>query len=70
VAATNVMNTLKPRLVIPMHFKTAKCGFPITTVDDFLLNKTGVKKLTTSEITVTPATVPAATEIQVLTYSM
>lgn len=69
-AATGVMNTLKPRLVIPMHFKTAKCGFPITTVDDFLANKTGVKKLSTSEITITPATLPASTEIQVLTYAM
>jgi L-ascorbate metabolism protein UlaG (beta-lactamase superfamily) len=69
-AATNVMNTLKPRLVIPMHFKTAKCGFPISTVDDFLLNKTGVKKLTTSEITVSRETLPPSTEIQVLTYAM
>jgi hypothetical protein len=64
------MNTLKPRLVIPMHFKTAKCGFPITTVDDFLLNKTGVKKLTTSEITVSRENLPPSTEIQVLTYAM
>jgi hypothetical protein len=64
------MNTLKPRLVIPMHFKTAKCGFPITTVDDFLVNKTGVKKLNTSEITVTWENLPSSTEIQVLTYAM
>jgi L-ascorbate metabolism protein UlaG (beta-lactamase superfamily) len=69
-AATSVMNTLKPRLVIPMHFKTAKCGFPISTVDDFLLNKTGVKKLTTSEITVSREHLPPSTEIQVLTYAM
>ncbi len=69
-AATSVMNALKPRLVIPMHFKTAKCAFPITTVDDFLLNKTGVKKLTTSEITVSRETLPPSTEIQVLTYAM
>jgi L-ascorbate metabolism protein UlaG (beta-lactamase superfamily) len=69
-AATRVMNTLTPRLVIPMHFKTAKCGFPITTVDDFLVNKPGVKKLKASEITVTRENLPASTEIQVLTYAM
>jgi len=69
-AATGVMNTLKPRLVIPMHFKTAKCGFPITTVDDFLLNKTGVKRLNTSEITLTQESLPSSTEIQVLTHAM
>jgi L-ascorbate metabolism protein UlaG (beta-lactamase superfamily) len=69
-AATGVMNTLKPRLVIPMHFKTAKCGFPITTVDDFLLNKTGVKRLNTSEITLTRESLPSSTEIQVLTHAM
>jgi L-ascorbate metabolism protein UlaG (beta-lactamase superfamily) len=69
-AATTVMNILKPRLLIPMHFKTAKCGFPITTVDDFLVNKTGVRKLSTSEITVSRETLPVSTEIQVLTYAM
>jgi L-ascorbate metabolism protein UlaG (beta-lactamase superfamily) len=69
-AATQVMSTLKPRLVIPMHFKTSKCGFPIATVDDFLANKTNVKKLKVSEITVTRENLPAATEIQVLTYAL
>lgn len=69
-AATQVMSTLKPRLVIPMHFKTAKCGFPISTVDDFLADKTNAKQLKVSEITVTRENLPAATEIQVLTYAL
>ena len=68
--ATEVMNSLKPRLVIPMHFKTEKCGFPITTVDDFISNKTNVKKLDTSEIEITKDNLPASTEIQVLQFAM
>lgn len=68
--ATEVMNTLHPRLTIPMHFKTAKCDFPITTVDDFIADKTNVKQLDTSEIEVTAATLPPAAEIDVLTFAL
>jgi len=68
--ATEVMNSLKPRLVIPMHFKTEKCGFPITTVDDFISGKTNVKTLDTSEIEITKDNLPAPTEIQVLPFAM
>jgi len=68
--ATEVVNSLKPRLTIPMHFKTEKCGFPITTVDDFIAGKTNVKKLNTSEIEVTKDNLPASTEIQILKFAM
>jgi L-ascorbate metabolism protein UlaG (beta-lactamase superfamily) len=68
--ATEVMHSLKPRLVIPMHVKTAKCSFPITTVDEFIAGKSNVKKLATSEIDVTKDTLPASTEIHVLTFAM
>ena len=68
--ATEVMNILKPRLVIPMHFKTEKCDFPITTVDDFTGNKDNVTKLTTSEIELSKDTLPDSTAIQVLEFAM
>ncbi len=68
--ATEVMSSLKPRLVIPMHFKTEKCEFPITTADDFLAGKTNAKKLDTSEIEITKENLPASTEIQVLKFAM
>jgi len=68
--ATEVMNSLKPRLVIPMHFKTEKCEFPITTVDDFLAGKTNAKRLDKSEIEITRDNLPASTEIQVLKFAM
>jgi L-ascorbate metabolism protein UlaG (beta-lactamase superfamily) len=68
--ATEVMNTLNPRLAIPMHFKTEKCDFPITTVDDFLAGKTNVKKINSSELEITGDDLPASTEIQVLEFAM
>ena len=68
--ATEVMNSLKPRLVIPMHFKTEKCGFPITTADDFLAGKTNVKRLDKSELEITKEKLPSSTEIQVLKFAL
>jgi L-ascorbate metabolism protein UlaG (beta-lactamase superfamily) len=41
--AEDTVNKLDPRIVIPMHFKTDKCGFPIAAVDDYVKNK-GAKK--------------------------
>ena len=68
--ASEVMNTINPLLVIPMHFKTEKCGFPITTVDDFLSGKPNVKRLNVSEIEITKDNLPTSTEIQVLQFAM
>ena len=31
-----VTKQLNPKVVIPMHYKTDKVGFPIATVEDFL----------------------------------
>lgn len=42
--ADNIIELLKPKIVIPMHFKTAKCEFPIAPVEDFIKNKE-VKKI-------------------------
>ncbi len=43
--ATTVAEQLKPKLTIPMHFKTDKCDFPIEPVDNFLQGKKEVKKV-------------------------
>lgn len=68
--AADVVNSIKPLLVIPMHFKTEKCGFPIASVDDFLSGKKNVKKLNTSEIEITRDNLPTSTAIQVLKFAM
>jgi L-ascorbate metabolism protein UlaG (beta-lactamase superfamily) len=37
--ADKIIENLKPKVVIPMHYKTGKCDFPIAEVDDFIKNK-------------------------------
>lgn len=65
-AASCVAEQLKPRVIIPMHFKTSKCDYPISGVDDFLKDKKNVKKLASSEVELNMAALPATTEIIVL----
>jgi L-ascorbate metabolism protein UlaG (beta-lactamase superfamily) len=48
--ATQVMEQLKPKKVIPMHFKTPKCGFPIAEVEAFLKGKSNVRRLDSSSV--------------------
>jgi L-ascorbate metabolism protein UlaG (beta-lactamase superfamily) len=38
-AAETVIEKLNPKIVVPMHFKTEKCGFPIASVNEFTKNK-------------------------------
>lgn len=65
-AATRVMEQLKPKITVPMHFKTPKVDFPIAPVDDFLRGKPNVRKSNSSEVEITPQSLPAEPEILVL----
>jgi L-ascorbate metabolism protein UlaG (beta-lactamase superfamily) len=56
--ATEVVEALKPRLVIPMHYRTAKTKLNIAYVDDFLRDKRNVRKVGASDIEITPDTLP------------
>lgn len=56
--AAKVVESLKARLVIPMHFKTEKCDLPVAGVDDFLTKMRNVKKLEESEIELSPDKLP------------
>jgi len=67
--ATNICNKLKPKVIIPMHFSTAKLDFPIATEKDFVSNKNNVRRLDSSGIEITRETLPLATEIIVLQYA-
>lgn len=65
--ASQVCEDLKPKVIIPMHFKTPKCvDFPITQVDDFLAGKPNVKRLNSSETDFKASQLPETTEIVVL----
>lgn len=68
--ATHVAEQIRPKILIPMHFKTKKCGFPIAPVDDFLKNKTNYKKAETSEVSITKPNLPQKTEIIVLDHAL
>ena len=64
--ATQICNKLKPKAVVPMHYKTAKLDFPVTGVDDFLEGKSNVKRLDGNEIELKAETLPSESEILVL----
>ncbi len=64
--ATEVCNQLKPKVIIPMHYKNDKCRFPIAGVDGFLGGKEGISRLDASEVEFKPGELPASTQIIVL----
>jgi len=68
--ATRVAEQIKPKILIPMHFKTAKCGFPIAPVEDFLKGKTNTKRPKASEATFDKATLPQQMEIVILEHAL
>jgi len=64
--ATQVCNQLKPKVIIPMHFRTDKCAFPIAGVDEFLKGKEKVTRLDTSEVKFKQEELPTTTQIVIL----
>ena len=64
--ASQVCDQLKPKVVIPMHFKTPRCAYPIAGVEDFLKGKKGVRGVRDSEVDLEQEKLPAATEIVLL----
>ena len=68
--AAQVAESIKPKVLIPMHFKTEKCDFPIAPVEDFLKGKARVRQTGTSEAAFDKASLPAVMEIVVLTHAL
>ena len=65
--ATQVLEKIKPRVVMPMHYRNEKCPqFPVAGVDDFLKGKTNVTRETGSEVEFKAGQLPATTQIVVL----
>jgi len=44
-AADAIIGRLNPRIIFPMHYKTAAISLPLATVDQFLAGKKNVKKI-------------------------
>ncbi|HEU65363.1 MAG TPA: MBL fold metallo-hydrolase [Chloroflexi bacterium] len=64
--ASQVCSQLKPKVVIPMHFKTPGCAYPIADVEDFLKGKEHVRRVMDSEVGLERENLSAATEIVLL----
>jgi L-ascorbate metabolism protein UlaG (beta-lactamase superfamily) len=64
--ASKVCEQLKPKIIIPMHFRTPKCAYPIANVEDFLKGKKNARKLDSSKVEFELEKLPATTEIVVL----
>lgn len=52
--ADDIIKKLKPKITIPMHFKTPKVRLDIDEVDLFLQGKDNVQRLQSSEIEISP----------------
>jgi L-ascorbate metabolism protein UlaG (beta-lactamase superfamily) len=64
--ATAIINSIKPKIVFPMHYKNTKTDFPIAGADEFLKNKQGIRKLDANNIEINKNSLPKETEIIVL----
>lgn len=64
--ATQLIDLINPKIVIPMHYKTERLGFDIDRVDKFLEGKENVVKKETSEIEIKKENLPSKTQIVVL----
>ena len=68
--AHQVCDKLNPRAIIPMHYKTAKCDYPIAGVDDFLKGRKNVRRLESSEVEFKKTQLLPTTETVVLRHAL
>lgn len=68
--ATRVVEDLKPLVAIPMHYKTEKCDFPISPVEEFTRGKKGVKDAGKTEVEFSRETLPSQGEVLVLQHAL
>lgn len=66
--AWQIVQAISPKIVIPMHFKTASLDFPIASVDGFLEGKKNVKHLKRASLEITKQELPEETQIMVLDH--
>jgi len=66
--ATQIIKDIKPKIAIPMHYKTEAIKFSIDPVEVFLSKKDNVQRLESSDFEITEDTLPKNTQIYVLRY--
>ncbi|MBM4462099.1 MAG: MBL fold metallo-hydrolase [Chloroflexi bacterium] len=68
--AATVCDSLNPKVIIPMHYKTAKCAYPIAGVDAFLKGRKNVRKSEASETELEKDQLPPLMETVVLRHAL
>ncbi len=68
--ATKVGDQLKPKVIIPMHYKTERLDFPISGADEFTKGKNNVTRVSGSEIQLKAGSLPALMQIMILKPSL
>ncbi len=68
--ASTIVDQLGPLVTIPMHFKTEKCDFPITPVEEFTKGKERVRDTGKTEAEFSKGTLPPMGEIILLRYAL
>ncbi|MCX6013693.1 MAG: MBL fold metallo-hydrolase [Chloroflexi bacterium] len=66
VEANQLVEKIKPAVVIPMHYKNSKCLFLTYGVDDFITGKKSVRKPEDIEVEFNRGSLPSSTEIFVM----
>ena len=64
--AKAVVEEFSPKIVVPMHYKSDKCGFPIAPVEDFTMLMGEFKEAGSSELDLTAGSLPAGLNVIVL----
>ena len=65
-----ICERLGPKVTMPMHYKTGKCDFPISGVDEFVRGKPRVRRLDRSEVEFRAGQLPDQPEIVVLRHAL
>jgi len=64
--ATEVANLIKPKIIIPMHYKTPGLQLGLPEAKEFTSGKPKVKEIKSSEVEISKDTLPKETEVWVL----
>jgi len=67
--ATDLLERVRPKIFIPMHYKTDKCGFPIAGVGEFTEGKARVREIDTDAIELAADKLPGEPEVIVLQHA-
>lgn len=68
--ADRVAQQLNANIIIPMHYSTEKCLFPIASIDSFTQGKDNVFYTDGSDLDITCASLPKEQQVIVLRHSM